>query len=37
MAYHYAFMIKVTTIPELESFTEAVQDPRLVKEMNEEI
>ena len=37
MAYHYAFMIKVVTVRELENFSEAAQDPRWVKAMNEEM
>ena len=36
-AYHYAFMMKVVTIQEPETFSEAAKDPRWVEAMNEEM
>ena len=35
MAYHYALMMKVATIHELEKFFETTKDPRWVAAMNE--
>ena len=37
MAYHYAFMMKVATVREPETFSEAAKDPRWIKAMNEEM
>ena len=37
IAYHYAFMMKVVTIQEPETFSEAAKDPRWVEAMNEEM
>ena len=37
MAYHYAFMMKVATIREPETFSEAGKDPRWIEAMNEEM
>ena len=37
MAFHYAFMMKVVTIQEPETFSEAAKDPRWVEAMNEEM
>ena len=37
MAYHYAFMMKVETIREPESFSETAKDPQWVEAMNEEM
>ena len=37
MAYHYAFMMKVATIREPETFFEAAKDPRWIEAMNEEM
>ena len=37
MAYHYAFIIKVATICETETFSEAAKDPRWIEAMNEEM
>ena len=36
MAY-YAFMMKVATVREPESFSEAAKDPRWIEAMNEEM
>ena len=37
MAYHYAFMMKVATVQEPETFFEATKDPRWIEAMNEEM
>mgnify|MGYP002776103917 CR=1 FL=1 len=37
MAYHYAFMMKVTSVREPETLSEAVKDPRWVAVMNEQM
>ena len=37
MAYHYAFMMKVATVREPETFSEAAKDPRWIEAMNEEM
>ena len=37
IAYHYAFMMKVATIRELEIFSEAAKDPRWIEAMNEDM
>ena len=37
MAYHYAFMMEVAAVRELESFFEAAKDPWWVKAMSEEM
>ena len=37
MAYHYAFMMKVATDREPESFAEAAKNPRWIEAMNEEM
>ena len=37
MAYHYAYMMKVTSVREPETFSEAAKDPRWVAAMNEEM
>ena len=37
MAYHYAYMMKVTSVRKPETFSEAAQDPRWVAAMNEEM
>ena len=37
MAYHYAFMMKVAIVQELETFFEATKDPRWIEAMNEEL
>ena len=37
MAYHYAFMMKVATIREPETFSEVAKDPRWIEAMNEEM
>ena len=37
MAYHYAYMMKVTSLQELETFSEATKEPRWVAAMNEEM
>ena len=37
MAYHYAFMMKVTSVREPETLSKAVKDPRWVAAMNEEM
>ena len=37
MVYHYAFMMKVATDREPESFAEAAKNPRWVEAMNEEM
>ena len=37
MAYHYAFMMKVATVHELETYSEAAKDPRWSEAMNEEM
>ena len=37
MAYHYAFMMKVTIVREPEIFSEAAKDPRWIEAMNEEM
>ena len=37
MEYHYAYMMKVTSLREPETFSEAAKDPRWVAAMNEEI
>ena len=37
MTYHYAFMMKVAIVHELESFVVAAKDPRWVEAMNEEM
>ena len=37
MAYHYAFMMKVATVHEPKSFSEAVKDPRCAEVMNKEM
>mgnify|MGYP000630298117 CR=1 FL=1 len=37
MAYQYAFMMKVATICEPETFSEAAKDPRWIEAMNEEM
>ena len=34
MAYHYAYMMKVTSVREPETFSEAAKDPRWVAAMN---
>ena len=36
-AYHYAFMMKMATIRELETFSEVAKDSRWVEAMNEEM
>ena len=35
MAYHYAFILKVASVRELEIFSEATKDPRWIEAMNE--
>ena len=37
MAYHYAYMMKVTSVQEPETFSEAAKDPRWIAVMNEEM
>ena len=37
MVYHYAFMMKVATAREPETFSEAAKDPRWIESMNEEM
>ena len=37
MEYHYAFMMKVATIWELEIFSEVAKDPQWIEDMNEEM
>ena len=37
MAYHYAYMMKVTLAGEPKTFSEAAKDPRWVVAMNEEM
>ena len=37
MAYHYALMMKVARVWELEIFSEAAKDPRWVNAINEEM
>ena len=37
MAYHYAYMMKVTSVREPETFSKAAKDPRWVIAMNEEM
>ena len=37
MAYHYAFMMKVVTVRELETLSEAVKDLQWVTAMDEEM
>ena len=37
MAYHYAFMMKMATVREPETFSEAAKDPRWIEAMNEEM
>ena len=37
MAIHYAFMMKVATVHELEIFSEAANDPRWIEAMNEDM
>ena len=37
MAYRYAFMMKVATVRELETLSEAAKDPRWIEAMNEEM
>ena len=37
MAYHYAYMMKVTSVREPETFSAAAKDPRWVAAMNEEM
>ena len=37
MAYHYAFMMKLATIREPKTFSEAAKDPRWLDAMNEEM
>mgnify|MGYP000580167673 CR=1 FL=1 len=37
MAYHYAFMMKVATVQEPETFSETAKDPQQVEAMNEEM
>ena len=37
MAYHYAYMMKVTSVREPETLSEAVKDPRWIAAMNEEM
>ena len=37
MAYHYAFIMKVATIREPETFSKAAKDPRWIEAMNEEM
>ena len=37
MAYEYAFMMKVATVRESETFSEVAKDPRWIEAMNEEI
>ena len=37
IAYHYAFMMKVATVRELETFSEATKDPRWIEAMNVEM
>ena len=37
MAYHYAFIMKVATVHELEKISEAAKDLRWIEAMNEEI
>ena len=37
MSYHYAYMMKVTSVREPETFSDAAKDPRWVAAMNEEM
>ena len=37
MAYHYAFMMKVTTVQEPKNVSEVPKDPRWIEAMNEEM
>ena len=37
MAYHYAFMMKVVVVKELETFAKATEDPRWIEAKNEEM
>ena len=37
MAYHYAFLMKVATVRELETYSEVAKDPRWVEAMNEDM
>ena len=37
MAYHYAYMMKVTSVREPEMFSEAAKDPQWIVAMNEKM